>query len=123
MMTGKVNWYGPQVFNAIEAKARRNLSAACIHLQNAIKKDLAQAPGPPRGAASGPGEAPHYRTHQLQKSITHEVDGLVGRVGPDHTNKYGIYLELGTVRMAPRPFLRPALDRNRAELLRMMSKQ
>ena len=116
-----VTWYGPQVFAAIAVKAKRNMRAACIHLQNVIKKDLGRAPGPPRGAPAGAGEVPHYRTHQLQKSITYELRGLRGFVGTDHTNEYGIHLELGTVNMAPRPFLRPALVRAFPRLLAILS--
>ena len=116
-----VNWYGPQVFAAMAAKAKRNLTAAATHLQNAVKRDLGRAPGPPRGAPSRPGGVPHYRTTNLQKSISYEVQGMRAFVGVDQTVKYGLHLELGTRDMAPRPFLRPALHRERARLLRIMS--
>lgn len=119
MMAGKVNWYGPQVFKAIEAKARRNLHTATKFLGMEIRRDLRRTKWPPASAA---GQFPHWRSQQLARSITEEVVGLVGRVGPDHTNKYGLFLELGWLNEPPRPFLRPALDRNRAKLLRMMSK-
>jgi len=50
-------------------------------------------------------------TGQLRRSITTEVEindkNIVGRVG---TNvKYAPYVELGTRKMSPRPYLRPAL--------------
>jgi len=59
---------------------------------------------------SKPGEPPHKQTGHLRRSITHEVDrvNLFARIG---TNvEYGRYLELGTKRMAPRPWLRRALN-------------
>lgn len=66
--------------------------------------------------ASRPGMPPHVDTGRLRASITHEVEtrllNIIGRVG---TNvKYGRWLELGTSRMAARPWLRPALRRTMA---------
>lgn len=51
-------------------------------------------------------------TGRLRSSVEYEVGrdsrGLVARIGTDVT--YAVYLEFGTRRMAPRPFLRPALQ-------------
>lgn len=55
-------------------------------------------------------------TGYLRSSISTTVTGdgrngqMTAEVGP--TAGYGIYQELGTSRMAPQPFLFPALDRN-----------
>ena len=116
----KVVWHGDAVLKHFTSKAVRNVRAASLFLMMDIKRDLGRTQGPP-GAAEG--ETPHWRTRQLHDSMTWEVVGLRGRVGPDHTNEYGVYQELGTSRLAPRPFLRPGLARNRARLLKMMSKQ
>lgn len=53
-----------------------------------------------------PGEPPRKQTGELRMSITHEVDteSLTARVGS--MLKRAIYLELGTRKMAARPFLR-----------------
>lgn len=61
--------------------------------------------------ASTPGEPPHKRTGNLLSRIDHEFDndGLVGRVGSNLD--YARFLELGTEKMEPRPYLRPAMDR------------
>ena len=118
----RVIWHGDAVLKAFKSKAARQVRAAAIFLMMDIQRDLGRTQGPP-GAAEG--ETPHWRTRQLHDSMTWEVVGTRGRVGPDHTNKYGVYLELGTSlpNGAPRPFLRPGLARNRARLLKMMSKQ
>jgi HK97 gp10 family phage protein len=65
----------------------------------------------PAHQASSPGEPPASDTGNLLNHITHEVlveKTVFARVKA--TVKYAEYLELGTRYMAPRPFLRPALD-------------
>ncbi len=56
---------------------------------------------------SKPGEPPRKRTGWLARNVTYEVDGKngVARVGLTANARYGIYLELGTSRMAARPWL------------------
>lgn len=61
--------------------------------------------------ASAPGEPPAVDTGLLRASVRHELveedEGLAVYVGSDL--KISEYLSLGTRRMAPRPFLEPAL--------------
>lgn len=66
--------------------------------------------GPPH-RASAAGEPPASDTGFLLNSITHQMgvdEKVYATVGS--SLKYAIWLELGTKYMAPRPFLRPALD-------------
>ena len=71
--------------------------------------------------ASAPGEAPAVDMGNLVNSIKSvpvggvEAATLVGT----HLEK-GIWLEKGTARMAPRPFMRPGADENRDEIERAM---
>jgi HK97 gp10 family phage protein len=62
--------------------------------------------------ASAPGMPPATDTGRLLGSIHHTVgddaDGQYAHIGSDV--EYALYLELGTRYMAPRPFMRPALD-------------
>jgi hypothetical protein len=69
-------------------------------------KELVSVPGP---EPSAPGSPPHMQTEQLRDSITHEVDAgqMAVRIGTDLA--YGLMLEVGTSRMAARPWLRRAL--------------
>lgn len=62
--------------------------------------------------ASAPGEPPAVDTGLLRASVRHELategDELAAYVGSDL--KISTWLETGTRKMAPRPFLQPALD-------------
>jgi len=67
--------------------------------------------------ASAPGQPPATDTGQLVSSIQHweSDDGLTIAVGTNlETAKY---LEYGTTKMQPRPFMNPAVDMNRAEIV------
>ena len=66
--------------------------------------------------ASAPGDAPNTDTGTLVRSIAVEpaapaVEMFVGS-GID----YALWLETGTTKMRPRPWLMPAIDANRANL-------
>lgn len=139
-----LRWNGPQFQRAVTAHMRRNLSAACIALVNHAK-ELISIEGTGRAIAahvgrygwgpakkyrkkqliynfspSSPGEPPHVQTGRLRGSVAWEVVGLLGRVG---TNvKYGRWLELGTKRLAARPWLRPSLDAMRSALIRILTR-
>lgn len=66
--------------------------------------------------ASAPGEAPASDTGRLANSIdtSYEDRGLTGIV---HVRaEYAPFLEFGTIKMEPRPFMRPALDSQREQL-------
>jgi len=69
-------------------------------------KELVSIQGPPR---SSPGSPPHKDTGNLHDSITSEVDAgqMAARVGTDLD--YGLFLEVGTSKMAARPWLRRSL--------------
>ena len=62
---------------------------------------------------SSPGEPPRIDTKNLHESIMTETQvertSIETRIG---TNvDYGLFLELGTSKMQPRPWLRPAFDK------------
>lgn len=70
-------------------------------------------------AASAKSKVPR-KTGALQKSITHRVSvkargSAEATVG--FTKFYGRFVELGTSKMAAKPFLRPALDESEGKIL------
>lgn len=109
-----IKWNGDELKRAVNKATEANLHRAAITLKNEVKKAISE-PSPP---ASAPGEEPHKDTGRLRASIAHEVDGKTARVGTNVT--YGKFLELGTKKMAARPFLRPTYERMKGTLKRIL---
>ncbi len=55
-------------------------------------------------------EGSPYLTGNNRRSIQYEIDGLESSIFS--TSGYGGFLETGTWKMAPRPYFKPAADRN-----------
>ena len=86
--------------------------------------------------SSAPGQAPANLTGNLRRSIIFEVRGSTqlefgvsqsstqGQGGPRNTTaEYGKFLELGTSKMEPRPFLKPAVNKNTANAVQHFEAQ
>lgn len=54
-------------------------------------------------------------TGYLKNSLSADVSGLDAEIGP--TAEYGGYVELGTSRMSPQPYLAPAFDAHEGSLV------
>ena len=67
---------------------------------------------------SNPLETPALVTGALDESyeIDENSSGLVSSRKIDFIAEHALYLELGTVKMAPRPFLQPAIDHFETQL-------
>ena len=72
--------------------------------------------------ASAPGEAPASDTGVLKSHIVAEVDKntLTGIV--ESRAKYSHFLEFGTRKMKPRPFMFPAFEENKPKIRRLFAK-
>ena len=119
---GEVRDHSKEYLVFARTAVERAIAASAVEVQNEAKDLVGRNPGPtktnPGAAASKPGEPPHLRTGTLRRSIDQETfrrgRDFVGRVG---TNlKYGAFLEYGTRRMQPRPYLRPSLDAQRGRI-------
>ena len=105
-----------------------SLTGGIVRILDEIGRDLERdikthftGAGQPKAKrrASLPGEPPAVQSGTLKGSITYEVDKtkLLVRVG---TNlEYGKHLELGTHKMAARPYIRPSFERKRREIRKM----
>lgn len=135
-MAGNVQWNGGQFKKQLTLSLRANLTRAAIIVTRHAKELLSvSGTGVKRkGGAivpkvkgmkgrtvygafpSKPGEPPRKQTGELRRRTTYEVDAAKGiaRIG---TNvKYGRWLEFGTSRMKPRPWLRRALAEVRSQV-------
>lgn len=121
-----IQWRGDEYVDAVNVASSKGLQKAGVFLVGEIKRSF---PGSGIDNAtraqrevnrSEAGEIPHVQTGSLKRSITRERVRDQERVG---TNlKYGRYLELGTLFMDARPFLRPALFKHRREILKIIKR-
>jgi HK97 gp10 family phage protein len=61
--------------------------------------------------ASAPGQAPATDTGRLANSINAEIDGKTAEIVAD--TEYAAWLEFGTQNIEPRPFMVPAMEKER----------
>jgi HK97 gp10 family phage protein len=137
-------WHGKKVFTLATAANVKAMKAAAEFVERDVKKNFtlsgtgrAYKRGKKVHRASLPGEPPAIDIGNLRASIMSQVNVtgpvVTGQVGPDidylaaNTEvgtdvNYGLYLELGTSRMQPRPFLRPALKRTRRAVNKIFRK-
>lgn len=119
----KLNWGSDKVKKTVESTIKKRVSDACTFLEREIKGSFKYKSPPP----SRPGEVPHVVTGNLKRSISSKVENLTGKVGimaekvEGDVLSYGIKLELGSKNIAPRPYIRPALERNKDKILSILS--
>lgn len=108
----------------IESELPKAIKLCCEQVRSTALDDMAKTPrnmevsyysGNVVHHPSLPGNAPAPDTGNLRASIHYTIEGegkqTIGRVGTDV--EYGKHLEFGTSKMAPRPWLKPALDKNK----------
>lgn len=116
---------------AVADQLEKNMRVATVFVRDKVKLRLNRGQ-PTRTLRSGsiiglspssPGDPPKKITGQLQNSIRTKVNrtkiAIIGLVG---TNlKKGRWLEFGTRKMRPRPYLRPTLAANRRKIGRVVA--
>jgi HK97 gp10 family phage protein len=57
----------------------------------------------------------------IDYTVTAKGNTVEGRVGVKKKGYWGLFVELGTSKMAARPFLRPAVHENKAKIVKMIA--
>ena len=98
----------------LERTVRRKMLV--VALKEAAEITRAQA------SALAPVRTGRLKEHEII-SVSQQSDSntAVVRVGPDRSAFYGLFEELGTAHSTPDPFLEPAYDETRADVLAKMS--
>jgi hypothetical protein len=113
-MTGQaiaVEWRGAAVAAALEQELERRLDRAANELADRTRQLIGEPARDDRPSA-GP---PRRRTGSLQESLFVDADRpLARRMGTDLD--YGRWLETGTERMPPHPYLTRVLDESLSRL-------
>ena len=146
-MTTVMRWYGRQVAGAVQAVLEERLDIAAGEVINEIGRRMREPKsgvdvpqgrkryGEKRGRRikgfgtrrSGPGEAPAVQSGALRNSIAKDSPGPLRRrvgtnIGAKETDApYGLYLEVGTRKMAARPWLRVSLEAKREKIRRILT--
>lgn len=111
--------------------AKRGIVAATEEVRNEALRLILETPKSGRTyrrrgvvhQASAPGQPPASDTGTLVGRITTNYDRLDQLVGVvTARTAYAAYLEFGTRRMAPRPFMRPALANKRDDVVQIVGR-
>jgi len=121
-----------ELMSNLNQSASRRMLKAANEVRTEVLKTLSGSrsgrtytvPGTKRTyTASAPGEAPAQATSDLRKSVKASVEGkglsVLGKVKA--TASHALPLEFGTRRMAPRPFMKPSLDRSISAIKSILS--
>lgn len=115
----------------VETELGKSIAKCCATIQKEAMEemrdtaiDTSKTYGKKGHHPSLPGNPPAVDTGTLRRSVTYQVDEneLVGYVGSNLKNPpYGAYLEFGTSRMKPRPWLKPATEKSMEKIKEIMA--
>lgn len=117
-------WHGDEYMARLHRHLEGNLTAAAIHLTNRIVTVIGvdgREDGP-----SDPWTPPRKQRGDLRRSIGYSQPAALRRhvgSGKGDGNAdpgYAIYLEFGTRKMLPRPYLRPTLYKERDQIRKLI---
>lgn len=124
----RVEWKGPKVLRQLEAGMGRKLDQAAELLRSQVVRALRKnqsTSGRGKSLAthrSKPGEIPYVDSGHLSKSIFWRRSGkLTRQVGTPVL--YGLFLQIGTRFMKPRPWLDVILKQNQSKIKAILTRK
>lgn len=115
----------------VETELGKSIAQCCATIQREAQEgmrdtsvDFTKTYGTHGHHPSLPGNPPAVDTGTLRRSVTYSVDekNLMGYVGSVINDPpYGAYLEYGTSRMKPRPWLKPATEKSMETIKKIMA--
>lgn len=114
MIQSRVTWNGEACKVQIKAASWKAIQKCVVVFWTMLQTTLNVANPKPYTTPSAPGDPPKKRTGWLQSHVLYELDEatLSGRVGVGKAALYGLFLELGTAKMAARKWLLVTLQKN-----------
>lgn len=123
-----VKWTPKGVEQKLMTQLNRGMTRAVVFASGEVKRVIS------RGNVTGrdpskPGEPPKVRTGNLRANVDFAVQrtatGVSGFVGVRKgvAGKYAFWLEVGTSKMAARPYLRSTVKANAAKIARLLAGQ
>lgn len=130
-------WNGDRIARKVRAEEKRRIARASLVVNRRAKELLSVSGvgGQIKGGyavqggrgkriynafPSRPGEPPHKQRGTLRANVSTELGDRggvpFGRIGPGSLTPYGKFLELGTSRMKPRPWLVRAFRESYAQI-------
>ncbi len=124
--------FNPDVGQQLQQQLALNLEKAAIYFKGKVKEALNRSQEQYHTVGdkgvwyhgldpSAPGEEPKKVTGFLQRSIAHAMSEDKQKAFVGSNLDYALYLELGTVKMAPRPFLRSVLLQEQETIARIIA--
>jgi HK97 gp10 family phage protein len=120
----KLEWHGETCYEGIIDRLSENMQGLVDFVELDIRQSMESTPRRPDGR-SFPGNPPAVQTGELIDSLRNEVnvtDKHVAGIVGSYDVEYATYLELGTYKMEPRPFMVPAFERIREDIPEILSK-
>lgn len=118
MIAVNTHWNGDEAYKFVVGSGWERLARAVVFFWNAVQGELNVVNPRPYKTPSRAGEPPRKRTGFLAANVKYELDQgeMKGRVGIGQNALYGLYLELGTRFMGPRPWLLATLNKTMGQL-------
>lgn len=114
-------WQGGSAPWVVRSAIADAMERGAIHVKRTMRR-LISIQGPPR---SKPNDPPHKDSGDLYKHIGYVINRqtLTAQIGPGPDEEhYGHYLEFGTTKMEPRPFMMRALQEEGKKLMNIINR-